>query len=558
MPNLPSAQRQLEAETRPQSASRLTLGSLLAPGLTILWHPDAERVGEQAALTALASGRPEYLSRREPAFGPPGEPASRPLADPYVSRTPIRLEPGAAPGAVLLTAGETRTPLSVNGEPVSGPREVSAAEVERGAVLLLANRVALLLHFLDPLGVPGVPRFGLVGESLAVVQLRREIGRVAALPVPVLLRGATGTGKELVARALHEAGPRRQAPYLAVNMGAIPTTLAAAELFGAARGAFTGADRKREGWFSRAHGGTLFLDEVGETPLEVQALLLRTLESGEIQPVGGDAVARVDVRLIAATDVELEAAVAAGRFRAPLLHRLGGYEILVPPLSRRRDDIGRLLLHFLRQELAAVGQGDRLAPRRPEERPWLPAATVARLAAHDWPGNVRQLRNVARRIVVAGRDADEVPKGDWIERLLAESASSSAAASASPTPPTPVPADVAGAGGAGLRDTPPPRAPRKVYRRLEEISDEEVLATLRANRFRLQPTAAELGIARTSLYDRIENSPLFHKAADLSRQEIEPCFERCGGDLDRMVEALEVSKRGLQRRMKQLGLPGLP
>ncbi|HEV7515177.1 MAG TPA: sigma 54-interacting transcriptional regulator, partial [Thermoanaerobaculia bacterium] len=198
VPNLPSSERQLEAETRPQSASRLTPGSFLAPGLTVLWHPDVGRVGEQAALTALASGRPEYLSRREPAFGPPGEPASRPLADPYVSRTPIRLEPGATPGSVRLTAGETRTPLAIDGEPVSGPREISAAEIERGVVLLLANRVALLLHFLDPLGAPGLPHFGLVGESLAILALRREIVRVAALDVPVLLRGATGTGKELV------------------------------------------------------------------------------------------------------------------------------------------------------------------------------------------------------------------------------------------------------------------------------------------------------------------------------------------------------------------------
>jgi two-component system nitrogen regulation response regulator GlnG len=547
--NRPSSERQLEAETRPQSASRLTLGSLLAPGLTILWHPDVGRVGEQAALTGLAAGRMELLSRREPAFGPPGEPAVRPLADPYVSRSPIRIEPGAAAGSIRLAAGEAGTPLAVDGEPMAEPREVSAAEIERGSVLLLANRVALLLHFLDPLGAPGVPRFGLVGESLALVQLRREIARVAALEVPVLLRGATGTGKELVARALHEAGLRRRAPYLAVNMGAIPTSLAAAELFGAARGAWTGAERKREGWFRRADGGTLFLDEVGETPLEVQALLLRALENGEIQPVGGDEAIRVDVRLIAATDAELEAAVAAGRFRAPLLHRLSGYEIFVPPLSRRRDDVGRLLLHFLRQELAAVGQEARLAPRRPDARPWLPAAPVARLAAYDWPGNVRQLQNVARRIVVAGRDADEVPKGDWIERLLAESAG------APPSAPAP---ESGGGRGSGPRDTPPsmpPRAQRKAYRQLEEIGDEELLATLRANRFRLQPTAAQLGIARTSLYDRIESSPLFHKAADLSRQEIEQWFERCGGDLDRMVEALEVSKRGLTRRMKQLGLP---
>jgi two-component system nitrogen regulation response regulator GlnG len=546
--NRPTSERQLEAETRPQSASRLTLGSLLAPGLTILWHPDVGRVGEQAALTGLAAGRMELLSRREPAFGLPGEPAVRPLADPYVSRSPIRIELGEAAGSIRLAAGEAGTLLAVDGEPMAEPREVSAAEIERGAVLLLANRVALLLHFLDPLGAPGVPHFGLVGESLALVQLRREIARVAALEVPVLLRGATGTGKELVARALHEAGLRRRAPYLAVNMGAIPTSLAAAELFGAARGAWTGAERKREGWFRRADGGTLFLDEVGETPLEVQALLLRALENGEIQPVGGDEAIRVDVRLIAATDAELEAAVAAGRFRAPLLHRLSGYEIFVPPLSRRRDDIGRLLLHFLRQELAAARQEARLAPRRPDARPWLPAAPVARLAAYDWPGNVRQLQNVARRIVVAGRDADEVPKGDWIERLLAESAGVLPSA---PAPPAAAPTG----GGSGAHDVPVPRARRQVYRRQEEIGDEEILATLRANRFRLQPTAAQLGIARTSLYDRIETSPLFHKAADLSRQEIEQWFERCGGDLDRMVEALEVSKRGLTRRMKQLGLP---
>jgi len=193
-----------------------------------------------------------------------------------------------------------------------------------------------------------------------------------------------------------------------------------------------------------------------------------------------------------------------------------------------------------------MGQAERLLLKRPEDRPWLPALPVARLAAYSWPGNVRQLRNVARRIAVAGRDANEVPKGDWIERLLVESAAR--------TPPAPLDSGPH-APSAPPPVAPPARAARKIYRRPEEITDEELLTVLRANRFRLQPTAAELGIARTSLYDKIENSPLFHKAADLSRQEIELWFERCGGDLDRMVEALEVSKRGLMRRMKQLGLP---
>jgi two-component system nitrogen regulation response regulator GlnG len=181
----------------------------------------------------------------------------------------------------------------------------------------------------------------------------------------VLLRGETGTGKELAARALHDAGPRRRRGFLAVNMGAVPPTLAAAELFGAARGAFTGADQKRIGYFTRADGGTLFLDEIGETPAEVQILLLRALDNREIQPVGGGDPQPVDVRLIAATDADLEGAMAAVRFRSTLLHRLSGYEIFLPQLRDRREDFGRLFLHFLSQELEATGQTGRLATSRP-------------------------------------------------------------------------------------------------------------------------------------------------------------------------------------------------
>ena len=304
------------------------MGSFLVPGLTILHHPDAGRVGERVALAGLASGREESLSRTVPAFSAPGKSLLRPLSDPYLSRRPIRLLPGAEPGGVLLRCGESGTALVADGAAVTGDPgdlEIPPARLERGVVLLLAGRVVLLLSRLDPVGVAGTPDFGLVGASAPVVALRREIQRVAGLDVPVLLRGETGTGKELVARALHDAGPRRSRPFVAVNMAAIPPTLAAAELFGAARGAFTGADRKRDGTFQRADGGTLFLDEVGETPPEIQALLLRALETGEIQPVGSDEIRRVDVRLVAATDSDLEGAVTAGRFRAPLLHRLAGY-----------------------------------------------------------------------------------------------------------------------------------------------------------------------------------------------------------------------------------------
>jgi two-component system nitrogen regulation response regulator GlnG len=230
--------------------------------------------------------------------------------------------------------------------------------------------------------------------------------------------------------------------------------------------------------------------------------------------------------------------VAAGRFRAPLLHRLAGYDIRVPPLRERRDDFGRLFLHFVRLELAEAGEAGRLAvpPGRPS---WIPAPLVARLAAFDWPGNVRQLRNAVRQIVIAGRDAGE--PGMWLqsERLLQEAARAAPPPKSDPT-------------GVPLVETPPPR---KAYRSPEDITDDELLEALRANRWRIQRAAAQLGMSRGSLYDRIERSQRIRKAADLSREEIEACRARCGGDLDAMVEALEVSRRGLQRRMTQLGLP---
>ncbi len=542
-------QRRLQVETRTGSASWQPAESPLVPGLTVLFHPDVERIGERAPLSALLAGREEDLSRGEPGFfqpGRPGESRGRPLGDPYLSRRPIKLVPGPGRGSVRLLCGETGTRVSIGGggggggeggEPAGAVHDLSAADVDRGVVLLLANRVVLLLsRFESGPGLPDVPAYGLVGESAPMLRLRQEIRRVADLDVAVLLRGETGTGKELVARALHDAGRRRHRPYLAVNMGAVPPSLAAAELFGAARGAFTGADQKRAGYFSRADSGTLFLDEIGETPAEVQVLLLRALETGEIQPVGGGEPLAVDVRLIAATDSDLESAAAAGRFRAPLLHRLTGYEIFLPPLRSRREDFGRLFLYFLRQELEEVGETRRLAFPA-DERLWIPAGLVARLAACDWPGNVRQLRNVVRQLVIAGRDLPEVPMGPAIERLF-QDASAAPREESRPERPAPTPSG----------------RPRSVYRRPEDVREEELLAVLRENRWRLQPAAAALGISRSSLYDRIDRSANIRKAADLGREEIEASFRRCAGDLDAMAEELEVSKRGLQRQMSRLGV----
>jgi two-component system nitrogen regulation response regulator GlnG len=528
-----------ETETRTGSGRQEPTASTV-PGLTLLAHSDVRRVGERRPLLELASGREERLSRLEPTFAAPGEPWRHALADPYLSRRPLTLLPEGT-GGVRLTCGESPMSVVADGEPVRGERVFTEREIDRGVVLLLANRVALLLHRFQPISEPGLPGYGLVGESEPLMELRRQIRQVADLDVPVLLRGETGTGKELLAKAIHQASARRNRPYLAVNMGAIPPSLAASELFGAAKGAYTGADQKRRGFFSRADSGTLFLDEIGEVPPEVQPLLLRALENGEIQPVGAEQIQAVDVRTIAATDSDLEAAIAAGRFRAPLLHRLSGYEIRIPPLRERRDDVGRLLVHFLRQELETLGEAHRLDHPGPDGRPWLPASLVARLALFDWPGNVRQLRNIARAIAVESRGAAEVRVGPQIEKLLVPFPGDTRSPARVALSPEPTP-------------EPPPASPRPYRRSPQEVTDDELVAALRAHRWEPGPTAAHLGISRASLYVLIDACPHVRKASDLGVEEVEHVSRACGGRLAAMAEMLEVSEEALKRHIKKLNL----
>jgi two-component system nitrogen regulation response regulator GlnG len=542
----PESESRLETQTwsTPEGESP---PSLTVPGLTILGHPQIQRVGERAALLDLSSGREALLSRAEPGFAPPGESVLQPLTVPYLSRRPWLLRPVAGSG-VQLVRGDSPMSLAADGDPIDREASFSAAEVDRGVVLLLAGHVALLLHRFRPVFPGSLPRYGLVGLSDPLLDLCRQITRVADLDVPVLLRGESGTGKELVAAALHRASSRRDRPFLALNMGALPASLAAAELFGASRGAYTGAEHARRGAFRRAHGGTLFLDEIGETPQEVQPLLLRTLESGEVQTLGSEETARVDVRVLAATDADLEQAVAAGRFRAPLLHRLGGYAIRLPALRQRRDDIGRLFFHFLREELAVVGEEHRLTAPGPDAQPWPPAAWIARLAAAPWPGNVRQLRNVARSLAIDSRRTGDTGDGavetqlpTAIEELLREERppQKSAAAPTAERAPTSVP-------------------PRTVFRSPQDVSEEELLAALAANRWEPRATAEQLGISRPSLYFLLDSFPSVRKAMDLSGEEIAEAGERCGGRPREMAALLHVSEAGLRRRMKQLGLPALP
>ncbi len=256
-----------------------------------------------------------------------------------------------------------------------------------------------------PPQAPAEEAGALLGHSAPMRTVHKRIGLAAASDLPVLVSGETGTGKELVARALHRASARAGAAFVAVNCAAIPAELIESELFGYRKGAFSGAVADRPGLIREADGGTLFLDEIGDMPLPMQAKLLRFLQEGEVSPLGGRGAQKVDVRVVAATHRELAQLVADGRFRSDLRYRLNVVPIELPPLRERGDDIVLLAQHFLEDGAGAART--------------LSAAAQARLRAYPWPGNVRELRNAMQRCQVLVRtptieahDLDEVLAGD--------------------------------------------------------------------------------------------------------------------------------------------------
>jgi two-component system nitrogen regulation response regulator NtrX len=297
----------------------------------------------------------------------------------------------------------------------------------------------------------------LIGSSPAMQKLRGDIERVAPIPSPVLIFGESGSGKELVARDVHASSGRASAPFVALNSAAMPETLVESELFGHERGAFTGADRLRRGAFERAESGTLFLDEIGELPVAAQAKLLRVLEARQLTRIGGEKPVPVDARIVAATHRDLEAEVAAGRFREDLYYRLNVHVLRVPPLRDRLSDVPPLVDHFLRTISARFGM-------RPKT---IAADALDLLTAFEWRrNNVRELRNIVERLIIAA-DGDVIEARD-------------------------VPSGIADAGVA------PPLGegePRTFQELKAEAERRIILAALHRNEWHITRTAEELGLA---------------------------------------------------------------
>jgi len=304
----------------------------------------------------------------------------------------------------------------------------------------------------------------LLGESPALADVRKQIARIAAVKTTVLITGASGTGKELVARAIHEQSPRASMPFVAVNAGAFPAELLESELFGHAKGAFTDAIRAKRGLFAEADGGTLFLDEIGELPLPLQVKLLRVLQEEEVRPVGETRVEKIDVRVVAATVRDLNKAVAEGQFREDLYYRLNVVNLKLPPLRERDGDVLRLASHFIARFNSRLN-------RMPPVRGLTPGAEEA-LTRYAWPGNVRELENAMERAMVLS-DGELLDEASLPEKVFGKKAVALAPSAGAAVAAPPVGADL---------------SLKRIFRDLEERFIKLALRRTKGNRTR----AAEL------------------------------------------------------------------
>jgi DNA-binding NtrC family response regulator len=499
--------------------------------LTIVFHPDISRIGQTSPVSITRKRMDYILGRSCPDFERPAggaAPESQsiadrvtgPLDDRYISRRSLEFIYNGSKATVRRIEGSCRCRLGMS--ELVDEAELSLAQLEAGVSLMLANRIVLLLKLgASPHLQTGAtnPTDSLIGSGYQMAQLRQQIKAAAECDLDVLVRGETGSGKELVARAIHQFSARTTNPLVSVNMAAVPADLAAAALFGAARGAYTGADEATSGYFRQAEGGTLFLDEIGDAHSGVQPQLLRALQEREVQVIGGR-VEKIDVRVVSATDAPIDDD--ASGFSSALRHRLAALEILVPPLREHAEDIGELLVHFLQEAAGESGSGHNIPhPDMDAMRLAEWANVFCLFANYSWPGNIRELRNLCRQLMVHAQSGAILD-----ERLLAL---------------------------LGPGETPGPGTAAKVARvKIQDIPEQAFEAAMLGCRYEPKAVAQYLGVSRTSVYRRIESSSRYQLATELAAGLIEKTLQEEGGSVEKAAMRLEVSAVALRSRLRKM------
>ncbi len=489
--------------------------------LSIVWHPDQSRIGEQCIMVHDSLD----LARYQPLFCKPGKDGLG-LGHDGISRQATHLVRNQD-DSVTVQASASKMVLEINGAVAQGTQQLSSEQIAQGVIVVLARAVVLCLHLMHCLPRHN-PVTGLIGVGSAAIKMRDQIIQVAPTNATVLLLGETGTGKEVAACAIHALSQRARQILVSVNMAALNESLAAADLFGAAKGAYTGAQNSRGGFFAQAQDATLFLDEIGNAPAVVQPMLLRVLEKGDYRPLGALADVRSNARIIAATDQDLY----GGGFNPALLRRLEGFTIVIPPLRERREDTGLLILHMMQTgELPGKGAVE------------LPAPLVAQLAIYDWPGNIRQLRHVVRRLMLM-LSTGEIPT--LAELIESGTARPVRAVKNMDAPITPAPSDVVPLPALPHESIP---LPRRHHKRPADLSNDDVLAALDNNDWMIQGAATELGISRPSLYKLLEQHPHIRRADQIDVEEIQRVLVEVAGDVDACAARLKTPAEGLRRRL---------
>ncbi|HEX5660694.1 MAG TPA: sigma-54 dependent transcriptional regulator [Polyangiales bacterium] len=395
----------------------------------------------------------------------------------------IRSKPETARLPVLVISGHASVAEAVEAVQM-GATDFFEKPLDRDRVLISVNNAlhaSKLQREVERLRADSTQRYEMIGSSAVMRRLFSELEKVAPTKGRVLITGESGTGKELIARAIHMLSPRKEAPFVKVNCAAIPTELIESELFGYEKGAFTGAQARKKGLFEQANGGTLFLDEIGDMSLDAQAKVLRALQSGEITRVGSEQTVMVDVRVLAATNRDLEAAVSEGRFREDLYFRLNVVPVRSPSLRERREDIPALATSFARG--FAKENGVREKPFESE--------VLEALAERSWPGNVRELRNVVERMVIlSGEEVtlEDIPPEGRIRE------SNTQVDSVPPPPPR----------TSGSPAEPHPEGDRLTLREFRDKAEADyITATLKAYDWNISRASVVLGVERTNLHKKM-------------------------------------------------------